>query len=143
MSSLAIAVALRAVKGWRIELHTDHLDRGVSDVDVIEFCASKGWALVSVDDRIRYVPANREAAERHGLQVFMLVCKNDTVAVRMSSALIAAQDKILRFIKQNKCGFFAHVYLRGAAKIMSTFDAAAFELSPSQQRSWRKYGQLR
>lgn len=142
MSSLAIATALREVQGWQIEMHTAHMDRGISDVEVIEFCAQRGWALVSVDDRIRYVPENKMAAERCGLQVFMLMCKKDTVGVQMSSALVAAQGKILQFIKTNRCGFFAHVYLAGRAKIMTRFDAQAFELSPSQQRSWRKYGQL-
>lgn len=99
MSSPDIAIPLRHFRDWRIVMHQDcrpPLYASASDVEVIEFCASKGWALISSDDRIRYVPESKVAAERVGLQSFMMVRKDDTTGIELHSALVAARHQILR-----------------------------------------------
>lgn len=144
MSSLSIAEALRQFTDWKIELHLDYLPRGASDVTVIELCAQKQWTLISIDDRIRFVPENRQAAERVALQAFMMVRRDDTIGVELSSALVAARRRILTCLKQNhSCGFFSHVYLGGDIKVMNTFGIKhAVDVESSQARTIRKYGRV-
>lgn len=144
MSSLSIAEALRQFADWKIELHLDWLPRGASDVAVIELCARNKWTLISIDDRIRFVPENRQTAERVGLQAFMMVRRDDTIGVELSSALIVARRRMLTCLKQNQsCGFFAHVYLGGDMKLMNTFSVKqAVDADSSQARTLRKYGRV-
>lgn len=42
-----IVAPLRTVDGWIIERHLDHLESGVVDDSIIEFCGKRKWALIT------------------------------------------------------------------------------------------------
>ena len=73
LSSPDIVAELRRWNAdWEIELHRKHFPNPrTPDADILETCGRRGWILVSVDDRMRRVPENREAARRYRARVFL------------------------------------------------------------------------
>lgn len=137
LSSSDIAEFLRRIrKEWQIELHTDYLARGASDVEVITECGRREWILISCDDRIRYVPENKAAVIRNRVQVFMFN-KGNYQGVEYAAALIVGRTQLLNMIRLTAGPFFARITRSG--------DVVALEPKPSKadtsrDKTARKYG---
>lgn len=96
-----VAVPLRQVDGWTIHCHSEHLDRGVPDTRVIEFCGEQGWSLLTSDIEIRFTEEAKEAIQRLAVRTFTLILDKKTNGVQIHSALVAAQQKLLGITKKD------------------------------------------
>jgi hypothetical protein len=139
LSSADIAQFLRRFPNeWRIELHTDHFARGMADVDVIRECASRAWVLVSCDDRIRYVPQNKAAVNKHRIGAFMFG-KGNYQGVEYAAALIVGRSQILSAIRKTSPPFFARIQIKGDVNMLEPQPAASQAQMTSRERTERKY----
>jgi len=138
LSSADIAAFLsRFPKEWRIELHTDHFARGLSDVDVIRECGARGWVLVSCDDRIRFVPQNKAAVMQHRVRTFMFG-KGNYQGVEYAAALIVGRAQIINTIRKTAGPFFARIQIKGEVVMLEPKEETS--TLTSRQRTERKYG---
>ena len=139
LSSPEIGAWLRRFPNeWQIELHTDHLTRGLPDVDVIRECGERGWTLVSCDDRIRYVPANKAALLKHRVRAFMFG-KGNYQGIEYAAALVVGRAQVLNAIRKNHGPFMARIQRNGDVQMLEPKDNAAGEVS-SREKTKRKYG---
>lgn len=138
LSSSDIGEMLRRFpQEWTIELHTDHLPRGIDDPDVIQFCADRDWTLVSCDDRIRYVPKNKAAAVRCSLRSFMFG-KGNYQGVEYAAALIVGRSQVINTIRKVSGPFFARIQRSGEVVVLEPKQATGAQTS--QEKTARKYG---
>jgi len=136
-----VVAPLRTVEGWTIEVHHDHLARGVPDTEVIEKCAENQWALITGDDEIRFTRAAQELIALHAVPVFMVVLKKKSNAVQIHSAIVAAKDRILNAIRKTKVGFCASVQLGGTLNVTRYFDPLEIKgVTAAQLKTIRRYG---
>lgn len=141
MSSLRLAVLLRTVRAWTIELHADHLRPGADDDEVVALCGKQGFTIVTCDD-MRYTPETMAAMVAYGVGFFKISSANANTE-RKAAAIIVASDRMIRLAHENKANAFcAHVRLDGHVQHM----VDAFKDFPprtaSQQRTERKYGPI-
>jgi hypothetical protein len=141
MSSPEIAEILRQLDGWRIEIHLDHLTPGTSDEDVANFCGPRGWAVVTCDD-MRYTPETKLAMLQQHVRVFKVVRHDDTHGLELAAALVTARKSIIGMMRKNRTAMCAHVRLNGDVNVVRYFDDVALSLSPSQLKTYRKYGKV-
>jgi hypothetical protein len=127
----------RFPKEWQIELHSDHLSRGVSDVEVIKMCAARNWTLVSCDDRIRYVPQNKAAVLDNRVRAFMFG-KGNYQGVEYAAALIVGRGQVLNTIRRIAGPFFARIQRSGEVTLLEPKESTT-DLS-SKEKTARKYG---
>ncbi len=138
LSSADIPEMLRRIrKEWRIEQHLDHFRPGTADPEVIAECGRRRWALVSCDDRIRYVPQNKAAVIKHGVHAFMFG-KGNYQGVEYAAALIVGRGQMLNMIRRTAGYFFAHVRRSGEIVLMEPRPNKATEAS--REKTIRKYG---
>lgn len=132
----------RFPKEWRIEIHTDHLPRGCSDVQVIEHCGSFGLTLVSCDDRIRYVPQNKASVLRHRVRAFMFN-KGNYQGVEYAAAMIVGRGQILNTIRKTAGPFFARIRRTGEVELLEPKPRSSTEGKEltSKEKTARRYGQ--
>ena len=144
LSSADIALFLRRLpKEWTIELCTEHLPRGATDVDVIKFCAERGWILISCDDRIRFVPANKKAALDNHVLAFMFHDGNHQ-GVEIAAALIVGRKKIIQTIRKNAGPLLARIHMDGdvyAFHPQESKAAAATSRSKTERKYRKKIGE--
>ena len=140
LSSHDIAMFLRRLPhDWKIELHTDHLPRGLEDVEVIKACAKHGWTLISCDDRIRFVPQNKKAVLDAGIRAFMFHDGNHQ-GVEYAAALIVGLKHIIQTIRKNAGPVLARIQMHGDVTMFHPPQPkTAGELS-SREKTARKYG---
>lgn len=140
LSSADIAHFLRRFpKEWTIELHTDHFARGMSDVDVIRECGTRGWILVSCDDRLRFVPQNKAAVIQHRVRTFMFG-KGNYQGVEYAAALIVGRTQITNAIRKAGGGhFFARIQIRGEVVLLEPKESETKNLT-AHEKTERKYG---
>jgi PIN like domain len=132
-----IAIFLRRIRNiWTIELHTDHLARGLSDVDVIRHCAERGWIIISCDDRIRYVPENKAALHKYGGRVFAFP-QGNYQGVEYGAALIVARTQIVSLTRKTAAPFYGRIFIRGEASMLEPQTTKA---STSREKTAAKYG---
>jgi hypothetical protein len=137
LSSADIADFLRRFpKEWRIEIHTDHFARGLPDVDVIRECGARGWVLVSCDDRIRFVPQNKDAVIRHRVRSLMFG-KGNYQGVEYAAALIVGRRQIMNTIRKMAGPFFARIQISGEIVMLEPKQDTGLT---SRQKTERKYG---
>ena len=84
-----VADALRAA-GWSVRTHIEVYgvrDQEVRDVEWLELCGGEGWAVLTMDRRIRYHRVELSAIRRHRVRAFVLASGN-----------LSAPDQARRFI---------------------------------------------
>jgi hypothetical protein len=136
-----IVSPLRELKGWRIETHRDHLERGAADFDVVGLCGKHRWTLITTDE-MRYTPETKLAMVAWNVCSFKVITRRETHHLQIVSALIASRERLFDLLaKRWESAFCAHVQLGGDVNVMATFDE--FNLTDSQRRTIRKYGSLR
>ena len=138
LSDEDIAIFLRRLhKHWRIEVHADHFKKGETDVEVIRGCAEHDWVLISVDDRIRYVPENKAAALRYKLRAFMFN-KGNYQGVEYAAALIVGRSEIARTLQKFSGPFFARIRISGDVNMLEPQEPVGG--LTSREKTERKYG---
>jgi hypothetical protein len=139
LSSADIAAILRRLPNvWGIERHTDHLARGLSDVEVIETCGTRNWVLISCDDRIRFVPHNKAAVMRCGVRAFMFG-QGNFQGVEYAAALIVGRKRIFDVLRKNAGPVLARIQISGDVVLFHPQETREEKLS-SRERTKRKYG---
>lgn len=141
LSSNSVAVPLRRLPGWIIELHQDHLPRGASDREVAEFCGRQGWAIVTCDD-MRYTPETKIAMARFSARVFKVVVNRETHGMHIVSSLVSAREAILKMLRADNGPFCAHVRRSGAVKVMTRLDEIVGQMTDAQKRTFKKFGRV-
>ena len=137
LSSADIAGFLRRFpKVWQVELHTDHFVRGLPDVDVIRECASRGWILISCDDRIRYVPENKAAVLASKIRAFMFN-KGNYQGVEYAAALVVGRTQIVNAIRKNAGPLLARIQVSGDVVVLEPQPSVTLT---SKEKTRRKYG---
>lgn len=138
LSSEDIAQFLRRIPHiWQVELHTDHFARGLPDVDVIRECATRGWVLISCDDRIRYVPQNKAAVIKYSARVFMFNNGNYQ-GIEYAAALIVGRNQLANAVRKTVGPFLARVFIKGEIVMLEPKESTT-GLS-SREKTARKYG---
>lgn len=139
LSSADIAGFLRRLhKEWRIELHIDHMPKGLDDVEVIKMCSERNWVLISCDDRIRYVPRNKKAVLEHRIHAFTFHDGNHQ-GVEYAAAMIVGRRHILQTIRKNAAPMIARIQMHGDVVILHPPQTATASLT-SRDRTERRYG---
>lgn len=139
ISSDSIAIELRKLRGWRIEMHQDHFDPGAEDVRVVTLCAQKGWGLLTCDD-MRYSHETSRAIFQGGVKVFKVITHRETHGVQMSSAIVVAQQRLLKYMA-TPGALCAHIRMDGSVHLMTTFSDYA-KLTPAQTKTFKRMGKL-
>ena len=70
-------------QGWRLRTHFEiygDRDQEISDVEWLELCGREGWAVLTMDRRIRYHRAEIAAIRRHRVRAFALTSGNLSAA---------------------------------------------------------------
>lgn len=137
LSSADIAGFLRRFpKVWQIELHTEHFRRGMPDVEVINECASRGWVLISCDDRIRYDPQNKAAVLSSKLKAFMFN-RGNYQGVEYGAALIVGRSQIVNAIRKHAGPMIARIQVSGDVVVLEPQPSATLS---ARDKTRRKYG---
>lgn len=90
-----VAEALRKA-GWTLRTHIEVYgtrDEHVRDVEWLELCGREGWAVLTMDRRIRYHRAEIAAIRRHKVKAFALTSGNLTAA-NQAERFIRNADRI-------------------------------------------------
>ncbi len=77
-----VADALRRA-GWNVRTHHEvygERDQEIEDLEWLERCGRQGWPALTMDQRIRYRPAEIAAVRRYGVKLFALTSGNLTAA---------------------------------------------------------------
>lgn len=136
LSSDDIAEHVRAAPNWNVETHRAHLAPGAPDESVIDFCAAKGWVLVSKDDMMRRTTNLRARIEEQRLQAVMF-SRAELTGVHYASALVVAQKKLLQILKARRGPVFIRVTPEGKAYVI---DEKPIAQMTSQERTRAKFG---
>lgn len=114
LSSPDIAEELgRWTSEWTVELHRKHFPNPKTpDTEVLAFCGKRGWILVSVDDRMRHVPENVNAAKTSGARVFCFP-RSYVSGAEYRSALTAGRYKLLHYARKMPPPNFARITREG------------------------------
>jgi hypothetical protein len=115
-----IAEELRAYnREWRVEVHRDHFphdpqgrDVSIPDTEVLKKCGENGWLLISLDDSMRRVPQNVEAAVAYRTKVF-LFSNGNRKGGEYKAALIVGRFKLLKYARKQDGPFFARLSMDG------------------------------
>lgn len=137
LSSSDIAIFLRRLRDWTIELHTDHFQRGMNDVDLIRECGARGWALITCDDRIRYVPESKAAVLEHRVRAFMFG-KGNYQGVEYAAALIIGRPTMSKIIRTVPAPFIARVARDGDIGVIHPQQST--KNLTARDKTERKYG---
>src|SRR5688572_17543917 len=79
--SLARRVVARMLRdaGWSLRTHIEVYgaqDQEIRDAEWLELCGREGWSVLTMDQRIRYRPAEIAAIRRHRVRAFALASGN-------------------------------------------------------------------
>jgi hypothetical protein len=94
--------------GWVVHLITEHFSddaQQVSDPEWIEYGLTRGWALLTQDERIRRQPAALEPLRRHRGSIFCLNNAQLTVTAK-ADRLLRQQGAIFDVVRRGRSGFF-------------------------------------
>jgi hypothetical protein len=90
-----VAAALREA-GWSVRTHIEvygDRDEAVEDVEWLELCGTEGWAVLTMDRRLRYRPSEIAAIRRHRVRGFALASGN-LQALDQARRLLANEAEI-------------------------------------------------
>jgi hypothetical protein len=94
--------------GWNVHLVTAHFPddaQGVSDPEWIEYGLTRGWALLTQDERIRRQPAALVPLRQHGGLIFCLRSAELLISAR-GDRFHANQGAIYNCVRSGRSGFY-------------------------------------
>jgi len=84
-----------------VEIHADHLEKGIDDVDVLALCGREGWIFLSKDLNINRNPAERAALIAANIHA-VFYSKREATGREMAGALVPAMKRLMRRFAQAK-----------------------------------------
>ena len=116
-------------QGISVEIHDDHFAKDAPDVAWLPEVGSRGWVVLTKDERIAKRNLERLAVASAGIKMFVLVSQNlsgsDTAA-----AFTKAIPAMERFIQNLSAPFIAKVYRDGRVEEWKTSQDLLDELDP-------------
>lgn len=123
-----VADALRTI-GERVEVHDDHFPRDAADEVWLASVGTRGWVILSKDDRIRRNPVERQALRTAGIAAFFLG-RSDLRGDQMAAAYSAAMPAMKKTLRRYSVPLMAGVSLSGDVQV---FEAASERYSPPKR----------
>lgn len=106
--------------GILFESHLDHFQRGVEDTFWIPIVASRNWAVLTADARIRHNSLERQAVKSNGLKLFYF-SRNDFAGIEMGDIIRKALPKMVRLCLNHEPPFAASISRSSDVTIRDTF----------------------
>ena len=110
------ATALRE-QGALVELHGAHFTQQAPDVEWLPVVGSRGWVVVTKDDRLRHNVHEVAAIRAAGVGVFILNNAN-LPGVEIAAALTAAYLEMVRLAQTQPRPFIASISRRGQVRLL-------------------------
>jgi len=106
-----VAQALRQA-GAVVEVHADHFPADARDEDWLRVVGSRGWIVLTKDERIRYRPNERRALLRSGVRAFILTARNLT-GEEMGAVFVKSLSHMRRLVQRRRGALIAAVTRAG------------------------------
>lgn len=104
--------------GWLVEAHDDHFPEETKDPELLRAIAQRNWVMLTEDRRMRYRAPEREAYQKSGLRIFVLVTGALPTATKVA-VLLLAEDEIRRVLSA-MCGPFLYRIARDGSLLRLT-----------------------
>ena len=111
-----VAQALRDV-GERVEIHDDHFAPDAKDELWLVEVGSRGWIVLTKDDRIRYRVTERTALAVAKVKAFVLT-STQLQGSEMADAFIKALPRIKRLLAKHRAPFLGRVSRHGKVSLL-------------------------
>jgi hypothetical protein len=94
--------------GFQIERHVDHFAPDAPDAEWIPAVGARGWYVLTRDQRIRYVRAERDAVMRAHVGMFVMVGKASHQELALN--VVNTKSAIEAFALEHPAPFIARIY---------------------------------
>lgn len=111
-----MAHALRDL-GERVEIHDDHFAPDAKDEDWLVEVGSRGWIVLTKDDRIRYRVTERTALAVAKVKAFVLT-STQLQGIEMADAFVKALPRIKRLLAKHRAPFLGRVSRHGKVSLL-------------------------
>lgn len=105
--------------GGIVHLHDDYFAQNVEDEEWLRAVGSRGWLVLTKDQKIRYRQLEREALLNANLKVFCFMSGN-VAFPDMANIIAKALPAILRTAEKNDPPFIAGIYRDASVRIITT-----------------------
>ena len=102
--------------GISVELHDDHLPQEAVDEHVLHVTAQMGWVLLTLDYRIRYLPAEKEAITAYHARVLHLKTSRLMPLLELADHFAGNIQRVERFLRKNPPPLFCVYRVDGKGK---------------------------
>jgi hypothetical protein len=103
--------------GETVQVHDDHFAPDAKDADWLSVVGTRGWVVLTKDERIRYRMIEQQAMMRASVAAFILTAGGVTGA-EMANIFISALPKIRRFVRKYPRPFIASVTRSGTVVLI-------------------------
>ena len=104
--------------GLAVEIHDDHFKRDEDDGVWLSEVGTRGWVVLTKDQRLRYRPLEIAALKASRARVFVLVAGN-LRGSEIAAVFVAALPAMFRILRGREGPFVARVTKRGAVALGS------------------------
>jgi len=115
--------------GETVEAHDAHFPKDAPDVEWLGQVGSKGWVVISKDDRIRLNEVERNALAEAGVAAFFLG-RSDLTGPQMASAIVKALPAMKRALRRFPIPFIARISADGD---VSVFESVGKKFNPPKR----------
>lgn len=102
--------------GASVEIHSDHFAPESPDVEWLPSASTRGWVVLTKDEKIGRDPLEIKAIARADAKVFILVSGNLT-RQQMAALFVRVLETLTKFAQGNQAPFIAKVYKDGRVKL--------------------------
>jgi hypothetical protein len=113
-----VAGALQA-QGELVEAHDAHFDKKAPDVEWLATVGSRGWVVISKDDRIRLNELERQALIAADVAAFILG-RSDLTGPQMAKIVVTALSAMKRALRRFPPPLIARISARGEVSVFET-----------------------
>lgn len=100
-----------------MEVHDDHFAPDAPDAEWLRVVGTRGWVVLTKDERIRRRPLEREALAAAGVRAFALTARHMTGA-EMGTALVRARGAMEDLLRRRRPPFTASVTRHGRVRLL-------------------------
>jgi hypothetical protein len=100
--------AILRTAGFSVERHADHFRPETPDDEWLQTVATRGWVIITHDQRIRYKVNERDAVMRSGASMLVMIGK--APFPELGHAMANTMNRVLRFLDETPAPFIAKVY---------------------------------
>jgi len=98
--------------GLRVEIHDDHFDRDAQDRVWLRDVGSRGWVILTKDQRLRYRPLELAALRSSRARVFILVAGN-LRGSEIAAVFVKALPRMCKILTSRSGSFVARITRAG------------------------------